>query len=100
VDLRLEVASEKSNELARPNEVLRPAADVIARHLGESAVLIRLKTNRIYELNATGARIWELLSDGATRQQVVDSLAREFDDDSIGAAVDELIDVLQAEGLV
>jgi hypothetical protein len=84
-----------------PSETpLRPAADVIARRLGESAVLIRLNTSKIYELNATGARIWELLAEGATRQRVVDTLGREFDDDGIGAAVDELIDVLRAEGLV
>lgn len=80
--------------------VLRPAADVIARRLGESAVLIRLNTNKIYELNATGARIWELLAEGASRQQVVDTLGREFDDEEIGGAVDELIRVLRAEGLV
>jgi len=80
--------------------VLRPAADVIARRLGDSAVLIRLNTNRIYELNATGARVWELLSEGATRDQVVDVLGREFDEEDIGAAVDELIGVLRAEGLV
>jgi len=79
---------------------LRPAADVIARRLGDSAVLIRLNTNRIYELNATGARVWELLSEGATRDQVVDALGREFDEEGIGAAVDELIGVLRAEGLV
>ena len=80
--------------------VLRPAADVIARRLGDSAVLIRLNTSRIYELNATGARIWELLAEGATREQVVDALGREFDEEGIGAAVDELIGVLRAEGLV
>jgi hypothetical protein len=82
------------------NSVLRPAADVIARRLGDSAVLIRLNTNRIYELNATGARIWELLAEGATREQVVDALGREFDEGGIGAAVEELIGVLRTEGLV
>jgi len=88
------------NQQTPADLVLRPAGDVIARKLGDSAVLIRLNTNRIYELNATGARIWELLSDGATRQQVVDALRTEFDDDEIGSAVDELLDVLRAEGLV
>src|SRR5689334_8572974 len=80
--------------------VLRPAADVVARRLGDSAVLIRLNTNRIYELNATGARVWELLSEGATRERVVDTLNQEFDDPGIGDAVDQLIAVLRSEGLV
>ena len=92
--------SKTGDRQSSPEAVLRPAADVIARNLGESAVLIRLNTNRIYELNTTGARIWELLSGGATKQQVVDALRIEFDDEGIGAAVDELLQMLHSEGLV
>jgi hypothetical protein len=82
--------------------VLRPAADIIARTLGESAVLIRLQTNRIYELNGTGARIWELLKAGSTREQVVDALLREFDVEraALTEAVNELIGMMRAEGLI
>jgi len=90
--------------LREPNgdtgEILRPGRDVIARNLGESAVLIHLNTNNIYELNATGARIWELVSNGATRQHIVDVLAQEFEDTDIARAVDEMIEMLRIEGLV
>jgi hypothetical protein len=86
----------------RAEEPLRPASDVISRTLGESAVLIRLHTNKIYELNGTGARMWDLINAGSTREQVVDVMLTEFDveRDALAQAVDELVDLLRAEGLV
>lgn len=77
-------------------------ADVVARRVGESAVLVRLTTNKIYELNPTGARIWELLSAGKSRGEVLETLASEFDAsaDELSASFDELIGSLRAEGLV
>jgi hypothetical protein len=81
---------------------LRTASDVIARTLGESAVLIRLSTNRIYELNATGARVWDLVVKGATRDDIVAALQQEFEGDrvEISDAVDDLLANLRAEGLM
>ena len=78
-----------------------PPSDLIARRVGDTMVLIRLNTNRIYELNATGARIWELLKDGMTRAQVVDTLSTEFDAsrDEIQSAVDALLDSLRQQEL-
>jgi len=82
--------------------VLRPASDIIARNLVESAVLIRLQTNKIYELNATGARIWDLLKAGCTEEQLVDALVAEFSVDrhDLSKAVAELVTSLRAEGLI
>ena len=81
---------------------MRPSSGVIAQQLGESAVLIRLQTNRIYELNETGTRIWELLGQGSTPKEIVDALQREFDEESaaLSNAVNELITTLRLEGLV
>jgi hypothetical protein len=82
--------------------VLRPASDIIARNLGESAVLIRLQTNKIYELNATGARIWDLLKAGSTQEQLVDALMDEFsvNRDDLSRAVGDLLNSLRADGLI
>ena len=76
--------------------------DVVARRLGDSAVLIRLTTNRIYELNATGARLWDLLQTGSAVDTIVDCLTSEFEGspDSIRADVDALLHRLRGEGLV
>ena len=70
----------------------RPA-DVVARRLGESAVLIRMRTSRIYQLNETGARIWELLEQDASRDAVLDALLNEFDvsREDAASALDDLI---------
>ena len=49
-----------------PRPALQPDPDVISRRIDAGTVLINLRTNKIYELNATGSRIWELLKDGRT----------------------------------
>jgi hypothetical protein len=98
------VPANSSNDPETHSErgVLRPASDIIARSLGDAAVLIRLQTNSIYELNGTGARIWSLLKAGRTKQEVIDALLPEFDieRDALTEAVDELVGMLRAEGLV
>lgn len=82
--------------------LLRPSSDVVSRRLGDSAVLIRLSTSRIYELNATGARIWELIEHGATLDSVLDTLAREFHGarDRLQADVSDLVTTLSTHGLL
>ena len=79
-----------------------PPSDIIARQLGESAVLIRMKTSRIYELNATGARIWNLLKAHGSRDAAIDALIDEFqiERDDAAQAVDDLIESLRREGLL
>lgn len=87
---------------SQADDRLEPPSDLVGRRLGDSTVLIRLLTNRIYELNATGARIWELIVEGVPPRQIVATLEREFDVDPQTAAdaVDELLLTLRREGLV
>jgi len=56
----------------------RPSPQVVARTVGDGAVLVHLQTNRIYELNATGSRIWELIQSGASDSEVVQLLSADF----------------------
>ena len=74
---------------------------MVARRVGDSVVLVRLTTNKIYELNATGARIWELLTQQKSRTEIIDVLEREFaaDRPELESAFDDLIASLRAEGL-
>jgi Coenzyme PQQ synthesis protein D (PqqD) len=78
-----------------------PAEGVISRTFGESAVLIRLRTNRIYELNDTGARIWDLIQAGSTREQLIERLLTEFDveHERLTEAVDTFLGELRVDGL-
>ncbi len=80
----------------------KPSPDVVSRRLGDSAVLIRLSTNRIYELNATGARLWDLLQGSFEMDAVVESLSREFtgSEEAIRADAEALLQHLTREGLV
>jgi len=75
---------------------------VVARNVGETTVLVRLSTNRIYELNASGARIWELVGRQMTRDQILSTLSEEFDveRDVLERELDALIASLRTEGLV
>ena len=81
---------------------LRPSADVIARRLGEAAVLVHLPSNRIFELNATGARIWDLLCEGVEPAHIQERLVAEFTVDAAQAAreLGDLLGRLRDEGLL
>ena len=65
-------------------------------------VLVHLKTNRIFSLSPTGARFWELLSDGRTRPEIEAELLEEYDvsRDEVTAEIDSLVRMLRTEDLV
>lgn len=81
--------------------ILQPAPGVIARDMGGAAVLIHLDTNRIFELNTTGARVWALIQEGRTRDQIVTTLRTEFAAGAeVESTVDDLLDHLGREKLI
>ena len=49
-----------------PDTPRRPRADVVARRMGRTGVLVDLRSSRIFELNNTAARVWELLGSSQT----------------------------------
>lgn len=63
-------------------ERLATNPSVVARRLGEETVLVHLATNRIYNLNATATRLWELTRAGHTPEQICARLTCEFDVDA------------------
>jgi hypothetical protein len=81
---------------------LRPQPDVVSRRMDEQTVLVNLRTNRIFELNRTGARFWELLGDESSESQIVEQLLGEFDvpQAELEREVAGLIDSLLEEGLI
>lgn len=79
---------------------LRPRADVAWRRVDDDVVLVQLRTNRIYSLNATAARAWELISEGTARTDIERILLEEFDveaADLIASVEDLLQQLAQAE---
>lgn len=81
---------------------LKLSPDAVSRRLGDSAVIIRMSTDRIYELNATGAWLWDLLQSGASVESAVDTLTRgcSGDSETIRTDVHALVARLREEGLV
>jgi hypothetical protein len=93
------VSSQDSGQAGR---VLRTSDEVVARRLQDEVVLVHMQTNRIYTLNATGARCWELLKEGLQPPEITRRLMEEFDiaqaqlEEELGA----LLSRLEAEQLV
>jgi hypothetical protein len=79
-----------------------PAADTVFRDMNGEAVLVNLATNRIYSLNATGARFWSLVVEGVTQEAAEEQLLEEFDVGPVElrGEIAELLRALRAEGLV
>lgn len=67
------------NETASLSLPLRPHPNVEAKRLGDALVLVHLDTNRIYELNSTAARLWELCDAGYDLAQILVQMGEEFD---------------------
>jgi len=89
-----------SHPMAEP--CYRPAAEVVARRLGQAGVLVHLSTNQIFELNETGMRIWDLVGEGLPTDRIPARLTSEF---SVGEAealadVRTLLRELAVAGLV
>jgi Coenzyme PQQ synthesis protein D (PqqD) len=76
--------------------------DVLARRVGEEVVLVHSGRNEVFSLNATGARFWELLSDGRSRSEAVEQLTAEFDVTRVAAEeeANRLLAMLEHENLV
>ena len=81
---------------------LEPSQDVVGQRLGDEVVLVSLETNRIFELNRTGARFWELLQSESDRNRIEQRLVEEFEvsEEELSADVDQLIKSLTDEELV
>ena len=84
------------------NQNLRPSSGVVAREMNGSAVLVHLETNRIYELNQTGARVWAMLEAGLDRPAISARVAEEFGVSGSQADrdIDDLLAELAREGLI
>jgi hypothetical protein len=67
----------------------------------EEAVLVDLRTNEIFALNPTAARVWELLEEGHGLTAIVERLTREFDVSSELARSEatRFVELLEREGL-
>jgi hypothetical protein len=76
----------------------RSGPDTLATRVGDEIVLVHTGTDRIFALNRTGARVWDLLCGEHDRAAIESRLAAEYDvapaelSAEVGALLDALID--------
>jgi len=83
--------------------VFRVPEGVISEVLDGEAVLLHLESGKYFGLNASGARMWALLSQHGDPQATFQALQAEFPNvaaDQLRADLDEFVDALLARGLV
>jgi hypothetical protein len=81
---------------------VEPSNDVVGQRLDDAFVLVQLETNRIHELNRTGARFWELLQGDHDVEQIEQRMLEEFDvpEATLRAEIDKLVAELESEKLL
>lgn len=79
-----------------------PSPDVVSRRVGDEVVLVHLGTNRIFALNHTGDRFWQLLVEGKSRDEIEKTLQREYEvtGEKLSAEIDRLLGELRREQIV
>ncbi|HKV50879.1 MAG TPA: PqqD family protein [Gemmatimonadaceae bacterium] len=80
----------------------RIAADTLSASLSDGAVLLHLHTKRYFSLNDAGARIWALLEQQCSEEQIANTLVGEYEVDPSEAkkTVHQLLEELLAERLI
>jgi hypothetical protein len=88
----------------RISEDWKPVVDanVVSRRVEDLVVIVHLRTDRIYELNRTGGRLWELLEDGSTYGEALLALQDEFevDREKLEREAENFVDMLVREDVV
>jgi hypothetical protein len=81
---------------------LRPSQDAVGRRLGDTSVVVNVRTNRIYELNRTGSALWELIEAGCDRASLEQAMLHQFDveEAELSREIDEALSLLASAGLV
>lgn len=76
--------------------------DAVANRMGDQIVVVHVGTDRIFELNSTAARIWDLLSEGRNRSEIERVLSEEFNVSEAEAArqIEELLKSLVSENII
>ena len=81
---------------------LRASSTVTSQQIGDEAVLIDLRTNEIYEMNRTASRMWKLIGDGRSLDEIEQQLEAEFEIDAkdLRDEIDSFLSTLLSAKLV
>jgi len=81
---------------------VRIPPEVLARQVGEETVMLDLAKGAYFGLDSVGARIWQLLQEGKSLEEVRDAMADEYDapPEEIERDLLALADNLLSDGLL
>ena len=76
--------------------------DVIFRVLGDEAVILNLSTGIYFGLDSVGTRIWQLISENASSEKIIENLWAEYEVEKnhLRQDFDILIRQLKEKGLL
>ena len=80
----------------------RPADDVVFRTVDGEAVILSIGSGLYFGLTPVGTRIWELIDEGRTLDEILAALQREYDggENEMRRDLHALVSELAARGLV
>jgi len=76
--------------------------DLEWREVEGEVVALDLRTSRYLAVNRTGARLWSSLAQGATHEQLTETLVQSYgiSSEQADAETNEFVDMLRVEGLL
>lgn len=91
-----------SSDTSSPPRQFVAAADQVSSDLDGEAVILNLNSGVYFGLNPVGARVWELLQQPRTINEICGAMHQEFgvDPDRCQRDMIELLEHMRTEGLV
>lgn len=79
-----------------------PNEAVVAADVGNELVLLDIETGIYFGLDAVGARVWQMLTDGRARDEIVANLLQEYEveEEQLRGDLEILLSQLAERGLV
>ena len=76
--------------------------EILSRQIADETVILDVASGKYFGLDPVGARVWQLLGEGKTPDQVSATLATEYDVDPqrLEADIGSLLQELSANGLL
>ena len=86
----------------KKNSSVSVAEDVVSCDLDGEAAILNLKDGVYYGLNPVGARVWKLVQEPVTLENILEAILEEYDVEEEQCFQDtvELLEELQDKGLV
>jgi hypothetical protein len=87
---------------SKAEATVRVSPDVVFQQIGAEAIIINLQTDRIFSLNRTGTRLWELLVAGVNLTEAKQQMVQEYDvdPDQLASEVENVLQLMLNEGLI